>query len=66
MLVKKTSKSQITLPKVIVDSFPDVDYFEVSTDAAGVILRPWQRSRAHEVRAERDVAAADAWARKRS
>ena len=32
MLAKKTSKNQLTLPKAVVSRFPDVDYFEVSTD----------------------------------
>jgi hypothetical protein len=73
LLAKKTVKNQITLPKKVVDRFAGVDYFEVSTDGASIILRPLQKSRAEEVRArlaelqidENDVKAAVAWARKK-
>lgn len=30
MLAKKTSKNQLTLPKEIVKSFPNAEYFDVS------------------------------------
>jgi hypothetical protein len=74
LLAKKTTKNQITLPKKVVDRFAGVDYFEVSTDGASIILRPLQKSRAGEVRArlaelqieEDDVKSAVAWARKKS
>ena len=74
MLAKKTTKNQITLPKKVVDRFTGVEYFEVSTDGACIILRPLQKSRAAEVRAqlaelridEEDVKAAVAWARKKA
>jgi hypothetical protein len=57
----------------VVDRFAGVDYFEVSTDGATIVLRPLQKSRAEEVRArlaelqidEDDVKAAVAWARKK-
>jgi hypothetical protein len=73
LLAKKTTKNQITLPKKVVDRFAGVDYFEVSTDGASIVLRPLQKSRAEEVRArlaelqidEDDVTAAVAWARKK-
>jgi hypothetical protein len=73
LLAKKTTKNQITLPKKVVDRFAGVDYFEVSTDGASIVLRPLQKSRAEEVRArlaelqidEDDVKAAVAWARKK-
>jgi hypothetical protein len=73
VLAKKTTKNQITLPKRVVDRFTGVEYFEVSTDGACIILRPLQKSRAEEVRArlaelqvdEEDVKAAVAWARKK-
>ena len=32
MIAKKTSKNQLTLPKKIVDRFPDVDYFDVRVE----------------------------------
>jgi aminoglycoside phosphotransferase family enzyme len=74
MLAKKTTKNQITLPQKVVDRFTGVQYFEVSTDGACIILRPLQKSRAAEVRArlvelrvdEEDVKAAVAWARKKA
>lgn len=40
MLAKKTSKNQLTLPKEIVKSFPDTDYFDVSTDGRKIVLFP--------------------------
>jgi hypothetical protein len=73
MLAKKTVKNQITLPKVIASRFPDVEYFEVSTEENAIVLRPLRQSRASEVRAklaklgvtEDDVIDAVAWTRKR-
>ncbi len=38
MLAKKSSKNQITLPKAIVASFEDVDYFDVTTQNGRIIL----------------------------
>ena len=40
MLVKKTSKNQITLPTAIVRQLPDVEYFEVSLRDGEVVLKP--------------------------
>jgi hypothetical protein len=39
-LLKLSSKNQITLPKKIVDRFPDTEYFEIETRDEEVILRP--------------------------
>jgi hypothetical protein len=72
MLAKMTVKNQVTLPKAVVTRFTGVEYFDVSTDGACIVLRPLQRSRADEVRRqlaqlgieERDVDAAVAWERK--
>jgi hypothetical protein len=72
MLAKKTSKNQITLPKAVVSRFTGVEYFDVSTDGANIILRPLRESRSSEVRAqltklgitEQDVANSVAWARR--
>ena len=72
MLAKKTTKNQITLPKKVIARFTGVEYFDVSTDGACIILRPLQKSRADEVRArltqlgieDEDVTAAISWARK--
>ncbi len=74
MLAKKTSKNQITLPKRIVEQFPDVDYFEVRAEDGHIILEPARPGEAREVRKklaelavhESDVDAAIAWARSRS
>lgn len=71
MLAKKTSKNQLTLPKPVVARFPGVEYFEVSTDGKLITLKPFQRSRADEVRehlaqlgiTEKDVKDAIIWAR---
>jgi len=40
MLVKKTSKNQITLPKEIIKNFPHVEYFEVKVEDGKIILTP--------------------------
>jgi len=72
MLAKKTIKNQITLPKKIVDLFPDVEYFNVSVEDDCIVLEPLKPDRAHEVRkilaslkiSEDDVTDAVAWARK--
>jgi hypothetical protein len=71
MLAKMTVKNQVTLPKAVITRFTGVEYFDVSTDGASIILRPLKRSRADEVRLqlaqlgieEQDVATAVAWAR---
>jgi hypothetical protein len=71
MLAKRTVKNQITLPKAVITRFIGVEYFDVSTDGACIILRPLQKSRADEVRtrlaqlgiAEQDVTDAVSWAR---
>lgn len=71
MLAKKTSKNQITLPKRIADQFPAVDYFEVTSEAGKIVLRPVEVDPLARVReklaemglAEGDVRAAVEWAR---
>jgi hypothetical protein len=50
MLAKKTSKNQITLPKAIVSDFPDVDYFEVSSEEGRIVLVPVRPNQAEQVR----------------
>ena len=40
MLAKKTSKNQLTLPKEIVKSFPDTEYFNISVKDKKIILIP--------------------------
>lgn len=72
MLAKKTVKNQITLPKVVVSHFHDVDYFDVAEEDGRIVLTPLRRSRADEVRSkladlgitEQDVQDAVQWARR--
>ncbi len=40
MLVKKTSKNQITLPKEVLKQLPDTDYFEVKVEEGKIVLIP--------------------------
>lgn len=77
MLAKKTSKNQLTLPKNIVKSFPDVEYFDVIADKNRILLVPVKITRAdtalESIRdkmeklaiTEADVKEAVKWARKR-
>lgn len=73
MLAKKTSKNQITLPKKVIERFPDCDYFDVTSEGGAIVLRPVevdplgkvQRKLAELEIGEDDVAAAIAWARGR-
>jgi hypothetical protein len=77
MLAKKTSKNQLTLPKEIVKSFPDTEYFDVSVKDRRIILMPVRMTpadmtlegiREKMVRlgiSEKDVSEAVAWARKK-
>ena len=50
MLAKKTSKNQITLPKKIIEHFPDIDYFDVSEEQGKIILLPLQYNQTDKVR----------------
>ena len=71
MLVKWSSKNQITLPRAFVASFKDVDCFEVTTQNGRIILEPLRAKKGNEVRSrlenlgirETDVDAAIAYAR---
>lgn len=77
MLAKKTSKNQLTLPKEIVKSFPNAEYFDVSVKDRKIILMPVKITREsstiEKVReklqklgiTEGDVAEAVRWARKK-
>ncbi len=72
MLAKKTVKNQITLPRKIVDAFPDIDYFDVRIENGKIVLNPVQPGQAEQVRdklatlgiAEDDIEYAVSWARK--
>ena len=71
MLAKKTVKNQLTLPKEIVDLFPDTDSFDVQVENGRIILKPIQPDRLEQVQkkitqlgvTEGDVLDAIAWAR---
>lgn len=77
MLAKKTSKNQLTLPKDVVKSFPDIEYFDVSVKDRKIVLMPVRitpantaleniRSKMEKLGiAEKDVSDAVKWARKK-
>jgi len=72
MLAKKTAKNQITLPKAIMEHFPDTDYFDVREEDGRIVLVPVRPNRADEVRVklealgitEKDVQDALEWVRR--
>ncbi len=71
MLAKLTSKNQLTLPKAVLNDFPDARYFEVSNDGGRIVLTPVNLERADAVRRKlaelgielKDVRDAIRWAR---
>lgn len=79
MLVKKTSKNQLTVPKKIANRFPGTEYFDVQVKGGAIILRPVQiqpedddsgieaiRDKVRRLRLkEKDVAKAVGWARRK-
>ncbi len=77
MLAKKTSKNQLTLPKEIVNVFPDTEYFDVSVKDRKIVLMPVRITPADATLegirtklkklgiTESDVSEAVRWARKR-
>ena len=74
MIAKKTSKNQITLPKKIVELFPECDYFAVSAEDGRIVLRPVDEDGLGKVQRkleelgirESDVDKAIEWARERA
>jgi len=40
MLAKRTFKNQITIPKGVIEKFPNVDYFDVTAKKDEIVLRP--------------------------
>lgn len=72
MLAKRTSKNQVTLPKAIVQTVGETDYYDVTTENGKIILTPVRLQQADAVRrkleelgiAQEDVDDAIAWARK--
>ncbi len=77
MLTKKTSKNQITLPKRIVEAFPDTQYFDANIQDNKIVLIPVRitatASRLDGVRekmkklgiSQKDVGEGIRWARRR-
>jgi len=77
MLAKKTSKNQLTLPKDIVNAFPETEYFDVTVKDRKIVLTPVRITPVNEtlesVRSKikklgitpHDVSEAIQWARKR-
>lgn len=73
MLAKRTSKNQLTLPKVVVEATGAADYYDVVAEHGRIVLTPVRLQNADVVRsklaqlgiAEKDVKDAVAWARKR-
>ena len=75
MLAKKTSKNQLTLPKEIVKSFPDIEYFDVTVEDRKIVLKPVKiipadealervKDKIEKLRiTEKDVSEAVKWAR---
>ena len=78
MLVKKTYKNQITLPKKISDNFQGIDYFEINENEIGYItlkpvkITPVKESNISNIRSKieklgltyKDIEKAIEWARK--
>ena len=71
MLAKLTSKNQLTLPKAMLSSCQETQYFDVTEDNGRIVLTPVRINRADAVRGkladlgmtEGDVAKAVSWAR---
>jgi hypothetical protein len=71
-VAKKTAKNQLTLPKVVVDRFPGVDYFDVREEEGRIVLSPVLPEAADRVREKlaelgiqpSDIAKAVRWARR--
>lgn len=40
MLLKITSKNELTIPKEVIKNFPNVEYFEIVTENGRMILTP--------------------------
>ncbi|SDY05231.1 hypothetical protein SAMN05421644_12627 [Allochromatium warmingii] len=72
MLAKRTRKNQITLPKTIVQSVGEADYYDIAVQEGKIVLTPVRLQRTEAVWAKLDalgitpddVDEAIAWARK--
>lgn len=58
-LAKKTSKNQITLPKKVVEQFPNIDYFDVRVGEGAIVLYPVDVDNADRVREKLDALGID-------
>lgn len=71
MLAKRTSKNQITIPKRVIERFPDTEYFDVCVENGNIVLKPVQTDRLEQIYqklaqldiTEQDIRDAVAWAR---
>ena len=74
VLVKLTSGNRLTLPKAVIEDFPDSRYFDVAQDGGRIVLTPVRLTGADAVRAklaelginEDDIGGAIEWVRKDS
>ena len=74
MLAKRTSKNQVTLPKAIVQTAGEADYYDVTVEEGKIVLTPVRLHQAESVRVkleelgitQSDVSDAVAWSRNRS
>lgn len=74
MLAKRTSKNQVTLPKAIVQTVGEAEYYDVTVQDGKIVMTPVRLHQADAVRAkleelgmkQDDVGDAIAWARKRA
>lgn len=72
MLAKLTSKNQVTLPKSVVQSVGQSEYYDVTVEAGRIVLTPVRIQQADAVRAklealgidQQDVNDAIAWTRR--
>ena len=72
MLARLTSENQIALPKAVLSSFEDTEYFDVTIENGRIVLTPARFTAADQVRSkianlglsEADVTDAVAWGRR--
>ena len=72
MLAKLTSKNQLSLPKAVVNSVGNCEYYDIEVQAGKIILTPVRIQHADAVReklkdlkiTDKDVQEAIEWARK--
>lgn len=73
MLAKRTAKNQITIPKKVIERFPDTEYFDVRVENGKIVLKPVQADPLERVYeklgqlgiTDKDIRDAVAWARER-